>query len=160
MLRQARLDWQQVGSRLADAGTVWRFILPRAPHFGGLWEAAVKTHLRKIIGQQVLIYEEMATLTAQIEMCLNSQPLVPITGDPDDIDSLTPGHYLIGSALNAIPDSYGEDNDNLDKLNHWRLVKAIRDRFWVRWSWEYLNTLSQHHKWYDLATIYKSTTSC
>ena len=53
---------------------------PAAPHFGGLWESAVKsakTHLRKIIGQRTLTYEEMTTVAAQIEQCMNSRPLTP-----------------------------------------------------------------------------------
>lgn len=37
--------------------------------------------------------------------------------------------------------------ENLDHLNHWRLVQAMRDRFWVQWSKEYLKTLQQRTKW-------------
>ena len=65
MFREAELDWPHVKKRLADEGIIWRFIPPSAPHFGGLWEAAVKsakTHLEKIIGQRSLTYEELTTL--------------------------------------------------------------------------------------------------
>ncbi len=68
---------------------------------GGIWEAAIKsmkTHLRRILGEVKLTYEEFSTLLCQIESCLNSRPLVPLE------DGLTPGHFLVGKPLKAIPD--------------------------------------------------------
>ena len=86
----------------------WKFIPEHAPHFGGLWEAAVKstkTHLKRIIANVRLTNEEYSTVLTQIEACLNSRPLVPLnTADDDGIQSLTPGHFLIGQPLMALPD--------------------------------------------------------
>ncbi|XP_011144004.2 uncharacterized protein LOC105185864 [Harpegnathos saltator] len=85
--------------QLVSEGTWWHFNPPGAPHFGGLWEAAVKSikhHLRRMIGVATFTYEEMATLLSQVEACLNSRPLRSLTDDPDDLTALTPGHLLIG----------------------------------------------------------------
>ncbi|XP_030763125.1 uncharacterized protein LOC115887767 [Sitophilus oryzae] len=75
----------------------WHFNPPSAPHFGGLWEArikSVKTHIKRVIGDQLLTYEEFYTLLVQIEAVLNSRPLCPQSSDPNDLSVLTPGHFL------------------------------------------------------------------
>ncbi|XP_048487065.1 uncharacterized protein LOC119694469 [Plutella xylostella] len=67
----------------------WHFIAPSWPNAGGLWESAVKSfkyHFKRVIGNQKLTYEELSTLLAQIEACLNSRPLCQLSEDPDDIN--------------------------------------------------------------------------
>ena len=82
----------------------WKYIPERSPHFGGLWESAVKsTKTRETVK---LTFEEFTTVLAQVEACLNSRPLIPIgTADNDGIEALTPGHFLVGRPLSALPDA-------------------------------------------------------
>ena len=89
----------------------WRLIPENAPHFGGLWEAAVKSlkyHLRRIVGDVRLtyMYEELSTLLTQVESCLNSRPLGPLPEPEDGYEALTPGHFLIGRPVEALPDPW------------------------------------------------------
>jgi hypothetical protein len=78
-----------------------------APHFGGLWEAAArstKRHLKRIVSDVKLTFEEMSTALAQIETVLNSHPLAPLPGPDEALEPLTPGHFLIGPSLESLLD--------------------------------------------------------
>lgn len=93
-------------NKTASDQVAWQFIPPHTPHFGGLWEAGVcslKYHLRRILGAHTLTFEELTTLVCQIEACLNSRPLGPLSALLDAYETLTPGHFLIGSALTTRP---------------------------------------------------------
>ncbi|XP_072760780.1 uncharacterized protein [Anoplolepis gracilipes] len=142
-------ELQTVIGQLASEQIQWRFNPPFAPHFGGIWEAAIKSvkhHLRRVLGDATLTYEEMATLLCQIEACLNSRPLQALSDDPDDLAALTPGHFLVGSVLTAVPEpSLAEPPPN--HRTRWQLLQRMRDHFWERWSQKYLHSLSHRPKW-------------
>nr|XP_022906596.1 uncharacterized protein LOC111418315 [Onthophagus taurus] len=72
-----------ISNYFRDIGIIWHFIPARSPHFGEIWEAAVKLVMRSIV---------------------NSRPLLPLSSDPQDLELLTPGHFLIDTALLAIPE--------------------------------------------------------
>ena len=131
-----------------NLGTQWTMIPPRAPHFGGLWEAgvkAVKLHLKKIMGNTILSYEEFLTLVIQIEGILNSRPLSPMSSEPNDLEPLTPGHFLMGTCPNSLPEDPRQSNISSERRYH--LVKKMRQQFWNRWTREYLNQLQNVSKW-------------
>lgn len=143
---QAQIDIEHF---LRHQGTTWNFIPPHAPHFGGLWEAAVKStkyHLHRIVGNAHLTFEEMQTVLCEIEAILNSRPLMPLSTDPNDLAYISPGHFLVGTPLNSFPCSdLSEVNEN--RLVRWQRVEQLRQHFWRRWSTEYLNTLQERRKW-------------
>ena len=62
----------------------------------------MKFHLRRVIGDQKLSYEEFSTLLSEIEACLNSRPLYPMSDDSNDPLPLTPGHFLISEPLTVV----------------------------------------------------------
>ncbi|CAG7657454.1 unnamed protein product [Allacma fusca] len=80
---------EAVTNQVASEGIQWIFNPPGAPHFGGMWEAgakSVKYHLRRVMGNVILTFEEMYTALTQIEACLNSRPLCPLSTDPTDLE--------------------------------------------------------------------------
>ncbi|KYN50043.1 hypothetical protein ALC62_00070, partial [Cyphomyrmex costatus] len=127
----------------------WHFIPPRSPHMGGLWEAAIKStkfHLKRIIGEASLRYDELYTLLVQIEAVLNSRPLTPMSNDPQDLNVLTPAHFLIGCPLTSYPES---DLNSLpiNRLSRWQRVEQLKHQFWRRWVKEYLHNCQLRVKW-------------
>lgn len=56
--------------------------------------------------------------------CLNSRPLYPLTDNPDEFVPLTPGHFLIGGPLNAVPEQYLLDI-KVNLLTRWKMVPHV-----------------------------------
>jgi len=142
-------ELDKLASLLATDNTQWKFNPPSAPHFGGKWEAGVKSvkyHLKRVIGNHILTYEEMTTLLTQIEAVLNSRPLVPLSDDPDDFQALTPAHFLIGGALATIPEPSLE-KINTSHLSRWQLTRQMLESFWSQWSKECLQRYLAVYKW-------------
>ncbi|XP_026741350.1 uncharacterized protein LOC113503524 [Trichoplusia ni] len=134
---------------LANNGTECHFIPPHAPNFGGLWEAGIKStkhHLKRVIGNSTLTYEEMATVLAQIEACLNSRPLSYVE-DQDKMSVLTPGHFLLGESPVVPPDASYESTTNITNLKRWQLCQKMMRDFWRRWSHDYLHQFLQRYRW-------------
>lgn len=112
------------------------FYPPASPHFGGIWEAGVKTvkqHLRRVIGETNLTFEEIETLFCQIEACMNSRPLYAMSGDAHDLSALTPAHLIIGESLLNVPEP-NLLNTKPTLLQRWKLIEQMNQRFWKRWS--------------------------
>ena len=139
-----------VKSYLTSKGITWHFTPPRSPHFGGLWEAAVKSfkfHYYRVVGEKLFTYEELNTYTCKIEAILNSRPITPMSQDPNDLRALTLAHFLIGEALPSLPEVDYTDTP-VNRLSVWEHIQFMKQHFWRRWSKEYLNQLTTRAKWH------------
>lgn len=140
---------QAIAQECSNIGICWKFNPPKASHFGGLWEAAIRSaqkHFIRVLGTHTLPQDDMETLLIQIECCLNSRPIVPLSEDPSDLEPLTPGHFLVGSALKAVPDS-DVTGIPLNRLQQWQQTQKLFQLIWKRWHMEYLVTLQTRSKW-------------
>ncbi|XP_055527713.1 uncharacterized protein LOC129720280 [Wyeomyia smithii] len=127
----------------------WRTIPPNAPHFGGLWEAgvkSVKTVLKKVYQSTSLTLFGLSTLLCQIEAILNSRPLYSLSSDPTEPEVLTPGHFIINRPLLAIPEP-SLMHLPTNRLSHWQRIQQLREHFWKRRSKEYVTELQVSGKW-------------
>ncbi|XP_043063531.1 uncharacterized protein LOC122319802 [Drosophila ficusphila] len=120
---------------------------PQSPNFGGLWVANVKSvkhHLKRVIADRKLTYEEMSSVLISIEACLNSRPLFPLTADADDLEVLTTAHFLIGDSTLAPPE-YRPASAKFRE--HFLLQESMLRHFWDGWSRDWLSHLQQRSKW-------------
>ncbi|XP_076231248.1 uncharacterized protein LOC143177269 [Calliopsis andreniformis] len=127
----------------------WHFMPALSPHFGGLWEAAVKSfkhHLKRVVGEELFTYEQFITFVTEIEAILNSRPLTPLSSDPNDPVALTPGHFLIGASLTSLPEADFTSTPT-NRLSNWQHIQKVKQDFWSRWYKEYINHLNVRHKW-------------
>lgn len=142
---------QSIVQECANHGIRWHFNPPKGSHFGGLWEAAIRSaqkHFIRVLGNHTLATDDMETLLAQIECCLNSRPIIPLSDDPSDSELLTPGHFLIGSALKAVP-STDVTAIPLNRLRQYQQTQKLFQLIWKRWHLEYLSELQPRTKWYN-----------
>lgn len=153
--REIRRLWQMETHKSAiyrltsELGIEWTFITPRAPHQGGIYEAAVKAfkhHFVRVIGDQVLTFEALTTILCQIEAILNSRPLIALSDNAEDPITISPSSFLIRSSLTQLPDP-DLSHLKMSNLDKWQLIQRVSQEFTKRWKKEYLNTLQVRQKW-------------
>ncbi|EZA62931.1 hypothetical protein X777_15523, partial [Ooceraea biroi] len=121
--RESLSDSHRITHAAATEEIKWHFNPLSASHFGGFYEAAVKSakyHLRRVISETKLTFKEMSTrFLAQVEACLNFRSLHALSDDPDDVSTLMPEHFLIGVPLLAIPEPLITDKTE-NTLSRWQ----------------------------------------
>ena len=124
----------------------WKWIVPRAPWWGGWWERlvrSVKVGLRKTIGGRSLSREELETTLHEIEGCINLRPLSFVGDEIDSRNPLTPNHFLLGKGVGF----QARALEDLDAITPGVLSEKefkrtrMLDKFWSVWQSEYLRNL-------------------
>ena len=122
---------QAISDYCSNQGIQWKFIPEQSPHFGGLWEAMVKSfkfHLKRIVGDVKVNFEELTMITTQIEACLNSRSITPLPENTDEIEALTPGHFIIRRPLEALPDP-SSSHRPMPEHKSWHLCQMLVQHF-------------------------------
>ena len=139
-----------IGSFISQEMIKWEMAPPRSPHFGGLWEAAVKSmkrHLRRTVGVQILSFEELNnTLVIQIEAILNSRLLSAMFSDSNDLQPITPAHFLLGQSAKDLPTAR-QFNDKVYLGQGFKLLEGSKRKYWKAWYLDYLVTLQIRKRW-------------
>ena len=143
------LNHSEMQRNLAQNGKQWTFNPPAAPHFGGAWESLVKTSKRAIfnvLGKESLKEQNLSTIICTAEQLLKNQTLTPISSDVEDLDTITPNHFLVGEANVSWPISlFSENNASYRKM--FRHISEQLKALWKRWMSEYLPSLQRRAKW-------------
>ncbi|VEN50157.1 unnamed protein product, partial [Callosobruchus maculatus] len=149
VLKFFRENSDKIGNQLVSREITWKYNPPTGSHFGGMYESAIKSaklHLKRVVGNTVLSFEELTTLFARVEAVLNSRPLCSMSTDPSEFEALTPGHFLVGRELLSVPE-YEFTDEPTNRLSRWQLVQQASQRFWNLWRQDYLHTLQQKQRW-------------
>ena len=77
---------------------------------------------------------------------MNSRPLTHVSSDCNDLETLTPNHFLLGRANMNIPLDVVTDRD-LCSRKRWKHAQVMANHFWERWLHEYLPSLTVRPKW-------------
>ena len=123
---------QTLSETLVKKRIQWMFIPPSAPHHGGVWERIVRSfkHIFYVIlGNRRLTDEILTTTFCLVEQSVNSRPLVPLSSDATDLDSLTPNHFLLGTACSTMPSHQRAD---IDHRKRYVRAQAYSDAIWER----------------------------
>ena len=134
----------EVQDYTSHANIDWNFILDLSPWRGGFWGRLIqmlKRSMRKILQKNKLTYEELQTLVSEIEGIINAHPLCNIFDDsPDTV--ITPSHLIYGrNLLTEIPADDAKNNYS----KRFRHLQSLIQRFWNKWSSEYLTELRERH---------------
>ena len=94
----------------------------------------VKSHLKKVLGNQTIKKDELETVLPEIVYVVNTRPLTIVTDAPTDIRLLTPADFVL-------------NRENLDFSTPKSIQKSLvtgtqqLHKFWKLWSNSYLKGL-------------------
>lgn len=145
------IDDDIVQRELSSKGIDWRMNCPGNPEAGGAWERLVQCTKRvlaitlKQISPRV---ETLRSLVIEAANILNSRPLTHVPVSPNDLEPLTPNHFLLGRTNSTT--SVGEMVEPFQIRNklQWRVHQQLMRHFWKRWVQEYLPELTRRTKYY------------
>lgn len=99
---------------------------------------AIKHYMRRVMGNEVITFEDLYILMVKIECVLNSRPFTTIFSDP----SLTPAHFLMGRAITTMPDPSLEEIQDYT-LSRFQHLQKLLQLFLIKWSKECISRLLQ-----------------
>ena len=98
---------EPVQQYLANWKISWKFIIEKAPWWGGFWESlvqSVKRCLKKTIGRASLTFDKLVTIMVEIESTINNRPLTYIYDDTEGINQpLTSADLIYGHRIATSP---------------------------------------------------------
>lgn len=138
---------KQLASKLSERHDIWWHLNPTdTPHFGGRWERLIQSTKKALNvlqhGEERFSDFNLQRALNHVANMMNSRPLTQAPIDPDNLEVLTPNHFINGRATHPI--KLGDDSTKY--LNYGK-VKNLVNSVMKRWAKEYLPTLTKRNKW-------------
>ena len=142
------LDEKKVRNEMTKRNIEWQFLTPKGSNFNGGVERSIRG-LRRVLGalrdQQFPSEDVLLTWLTEAEALVNSRPIGLISDDPNDLQPLTPNHFLSMRGLGIAPNAI--DKNNLFSRRTWKQVQYLSQVFWNRWHSEYVSSLQTKQMW-------------
>jgi Family of unknown function (DUF5641) len=125
----------------------WTFSPPLAPHCNGVCERMVgtaKRALRATMQAGILTENDFLTHVITAEGLINSRPLGYVSDDPDDLDALTPNHFLRGRIPGDISPQEVADWGLTKRLEQ---LEQFQTQFWKRYVDEMVPNFHLMNEW-------------
>jgi len=138
-------------SLIDHTSIVWKFNPPYSPHHGGVFETMIKAAKRAMYSQLKdadFTDEELLTAITGAEAMLNSRPITYRSASPDDINPLTPNHFLHGQLGGKFSPEMEVEKTTINR--RWKYVQKILGQFWRRWIKEWIPSIGKRNKWTNL----------
>ena len=121
---------------------------PVAPHFAGVWERLLRNSKKAIyavLGNRSVTEDVLSTTKCILEQTLNARPLTPVTSDVNDLEALTPNHFLLGNNNVCLPYLPCAE-EFFDHRKLLRQTQVYGNLIWDRFCKEHLPTLNNRQK--------------
>ncbi len=138
-----RKEWQKKYPEIE-----WEFIPPKAPHMGGVHERLVGAMKRTLYHMfrpnTAPTSEQFVTMVTAVEGILNSRPITCVSTDHQDLEPITPSHFLGSAPYQQLAEPPG---GAWDTRMQWRMVQDRLDKLWRRLVREMKGNLQIPKKW-------------
>jgi hypothetical protein len=145
-------DQEKIINKVAkDYKIEWKFNPPSAPHFGGVFEALIKSAKKAILailGNADITDEELHTAICGAERLLNSRPITFVSSDSNDLAPLTPSHFLVGQLGGKFAPEVADQEEIFNPRKRWHRIQQLLSHIWKRWRKEFLPALNNRKKWF------------
>ena len=148
------MEHDEIRVKLLKENIDWIFNPPAASHMGDVWERQIRT-TRKVLSGLMEEYghcldeESFRTLMCEVEAIINSRPLTTVSGEPGDLEPLTPNHILTTKSTVIFPPPGKFQQNDVYTRRRWRRVQHLANLFWYRWKKEYLVVMQERSKGQD-----------
>ena len=103
-----------------------------------------------LLGSRSVTEDVLSTMMCIVEQTLNSRPLTPLSSDSNDLEALTPNHFLLGNKNVCLP-YLPCVVEIVDHRKFFRRTQAYANLIWDRFRKENLPTLNNRQKWRSTA---------